>query len=50
MQYLDAISKRQNDLCSFPRQTIQYRSNPMYALTSNAEELKLNGSMKTKTF
>ena len=20
--------KRQNDLCSFPRQTIQYRSNP----------------------
>ena len=28
MQYLDAISKRQNDLCSFPRQTIQYHSNP----------------------
>ena len=27
MQYLDAISKRQNDLCSFPRQTIQYDSN-----------------------
>ena len=24
MQY----QKRQNDLCSFPRQTIQYRSNP----------------------
>ena len=28
MQYLDAISKRQNDLCSFPRQTIQYHGNP----------------------
>ena len=28
MQYLDAISKTQNDLCSFPRQTIQYHSNP----------------------
>ena len=27
-QYLDAISKKQNDLCSFPRQTIQYHSNP----------------------
>ena len=26
--------KRQNDLCSFPRQTIEYHSNP----TSNAEE------------
>ena len=25
---LDAISKQQNDLCSFPRQTIQYHSNP----------------------
>ena len=28
MQYLDAISKRQNDCCSFPRQTIQYHGNP----------------------
>ena len=28
MQYLDAVSKRQNDLCSFPMQTIQYHSNP----------------------
>ena len=27
MQYLDAISKM-NDLCSFPKQTIQYLSNP----------------------
>ena len=34
--YLDATW--QNDLCSFPRQTIQYHSNPSYALTSNAEE------------
>ena len=30
--------KRQNDLCSFPRQTIHYHSNPIYAPTSNAEE------------
>ena len=30
--------KRQNDLCSFPMQTIQYYSNPVYALNSNAEE------------
>ena len=28
MQYLNAISKRQKDLCSFPRQSIQYHSNP----------------------
>ena len=38
MQYLDAISKWQNNLYSFPRQTIQYHSNPIYALTNNAEE------------
>ena len=30
--------KRQNDLCSFPRQTIQYHSNPIYGPTSIAEE------------
>ena len=30
--------KRQNDLCSFPRQTIQYHSNPAYAPITNAEE------------
>ena len=30
--------KRQNDLCSFPRQTIQYHGNPSLCLTSNAEE------------
>ena len=27
-QYLDVISKRHNDLCSFPRQAIQYHGNP----------------------
>ena len=27
MQYLDAISKTTDDLCSFPRQTIQYHCN-----------------------
>ena len=30
--------KRQNDLCSFPRQTIQYHVIQVYAPTSNAEE------------
>ena len=30
--------KRQNDLCSFPRQTIQYHGNPSLCLTCNAEE------------
>ena len=30
--------KRQNDLCSFPRQTIQYHSNPSLCPTGNAEE------------
>ena len=38
MKYLEQSQKRQNDLCSFPRQTIQYHSNPIYALTNNAEE------------
>ena len=33
--------KRQKDLCSFPRQTIQYHSNPAYARTSNAEEAEV---------
>ena len=33
--------KRQNDLCSFPRQTIHYHSNPIYAPTSNAEEAEV---------
>ena len=30
--------KRQNDICSFPRQTIQYHSNPSLCPNSNAEE------------
>ena len=33
--------KWQNDLCLFPRQTIQYDGNPIYALTSNAEEAEV---------
>ena len=33
--------KRQNDLCSFPRKTIQYHSNQVYAPTSNAEEAEV---------
>ena len=33
--------KRQNDLCSFPRQTIQYHSNQVYAPTSNTEEAEV---------
>ena len=39
MQYLDAISETTNDLCFFPRQTIQYHSNPsLCPVTSNSEE------------
>ena len=41
MHYLDAISKRQNDLCSFPRQTIQYHSIQVYVPTSNVEEAEV---------
>ena len=37
MQY----QKWQNDLCSFPRQTIQYHGIQAYATTSNAEEAKV---------
>ena len=37
MQY----QKRQNDFCSFPRQTIQYYSNPSLCLNSNAEEAEV---------
>ena len=33
--------KQQNDLCSFPRQTIQYHGNPNYAPISNAEEAEV---------
>ena len=33
--------KQQNDLCSSPRQTIQYHGNPIYAPTSNTEEAEV---------
>ena len=33
--------KRQNDLCSFPRQTIQHHGNPSLCPTSNAEEAEV---------
>ena len=33
--------KRQNDLCCFPRQTIQYQGNPSLCLNSNAEEAEV---------
>ena len=35
------FQKRQNDLCSFPRQTIQYHGNPSHAPTSNNEEAEI---------
>ena len=41
MQYWMQSQKQQNDLCLFPRQTIQYHSNPSYAPTSNAEEAEV---------
>ena len=33
--------KGQNDLCSFPRQTIQYQVIQVYAPTTNAEEAEV---------
>ena len=33
--------KQQNDLCSSPRQTIQYQVIQVYAPTSNAEEAEV---------
>ena len=39
--------KQQNDLCSFPRQTIQYHSNPSLCPTSNAEEAEVEPFYKT---
>ena len=33
--------KRQNDLCSFPRQTIPYHGDPSLSPTSNAEEAEV---------
>ena len=33
--------QQQNDHCSFPRQTIQYHINPVYARKSNGEEAEV---------
>ena len=45
------ILTRIYDLCSFPRQTIQYHSDPSMPWPVMLKKLKLNGSMKTyKTF
>ena len=41
MQYLDAISKMTDDLHSFPRQTIQYQSNPSLCPDHNTEEAEV---------
>ena len=42
--------KQQNDLCSFPRQNIQYHSNPSL-YPDQLKKLKFNSSMKIdKTF
>ena len=41
MQYLDVSQNRQNDLCSFPRQTIQYHDNPSLCPGSNDEEAEV---------
>ena len=38
---MGAISKITNDLCSFPRQTIQYHIIQVYAPTTNAKEAKV---------
>ena len=34
-------SQEQNDLCSFPRQTIQYHANPSLCPKSNAEQAEV---------
>ena len=41
MQYLDAISKTHNDLCSFPNQPFNITVIQVYALTGNAEEAEV---------
>ena len=41
MQYLDASQKRQNDLCSFLRQTFNITVIKVYAPTSNTEEAEV---------
>ena len=46
MQYWMQSQKWQNDLCSFPRQTIQYHSNPSLCPTSNADEAEVERFFK----
>ena len=41
MQYLDAIKKQQNDLCSSPRQPFNITVIQVYASTSNTEETEV---------
>ena len=41
MQYLDKISKWQNDRCSFPKQTFSNIVIQVYAPTSNPEETEV---------
>ena len=41
MQYLDAISKMTEYLCSFPRQTLNITVINVYAPTTNAEEAEV---------
>ena len=41
MQYLDAISKRWNDLCLFPRQIINTTVIQVYAPTTNVKEAEV---------
>ena len=41
MQYWMQSQKRQNDLCSFPRQTLNTTVVQVYAPTSNAEEAQV---------
>ena len=41
MQYLDAVSKMTEYLCSFPRQTFSITVINVYAPTTNAEEAEL---------
>ena len=41
MQYLDAISKQQNDLCSFPRQSIPITVIQICVPNSNGEEAEV---------
>ena len=41
MQYLGAVSKRQNDLCSSPRKPFNITVIQVYAPTTNAEEAEV---------